>query len=99
MSGLQKYNNDFLYGRDLLKKLLIIMAVTAVGSLLVNGIIQNVLVWATIIMFCASIWILVKYCRCPHCGNTIFLGVLAIKQCPHCKHDLATGRKLKKSKK
>lgn len=99
MSGLQKYNNNFLYGRDLLKKLLIIMAVTAVGSVFLNGIWQSVLLWATVAMFAVSIWIIYKYCRCPHCGNVIFLGVLAIKQCPRCKYDLATGRKIKKSKK
>ena len=35
-------------------------------------------------------------CRCPYCGKHIMLGVLAVKDCPRCRRNLATGKKIKK---
>ena len=38
----------------------------------------------------AALW------RCPYCGKHIMLGVLAVKDCPRCRRNLATGKKIKK---
>ena len=32
------------------------------------------------------------------CGKIIFMGVLAITDCPNCKRNLTTGKKSKKNK-
>ena len=34
-------------------------------------------------------------CVCPHCGKRIVSGVLVLRVCPKCKHDLLTGAKVK----
>ena len=53
---------------------------------------------ATLILFIATVVIIVRECRCPHCGKVIFLGVLAVTSCPKCKRSLTTGKKVKKSR-
>ena len=94
------YTNDFVYGRDRVKLMVIAAAVCCIMSLLASTypMAQMVLTILTILFFVATIYTMIKYCRCPHCGKVIFFGVLTIKACPNCKRSLITGKKVKKSK-
>ncbi len=92
--------NDFVYGRSLVKKLLIASVICCAVSIFMpqQSYIQMAAVALTLIMFVTTIVCMVKYCRCPHCGKIIFTGVLAIKQCPRCHRSLETGKKMKKAR-
>lgn len=96
----RRYENDFVYGRDLLKKLLIATAVGCVISFIAPkySYAQLALLCITTILFITAIVTIIKYCRCPSCGKTIFFGVLAVHSCPRCHRNLVTGKKMKKSK-
>ena len=48
------------------------------------------------LIIAAVIYVMVKYCRCPHCGKRIMFGVLKITVCPSCRRSLITGKKAKK---
>ena len=97
---MKSYVNDFVYGRDLLKKVIMATVVCCVLSIVFrqNMTLQGIFAAATLILFIAGIYIDYKHCRCPHCGKVIFLGVLAVTACPKCKRNLVTGKKVKKSK-
>ena len=96
---MQKYENDFVYGRSLVKKGLIAAFAVCVVSLLVqNPTVRVGLMVLSMALIGWVIYTLVKYCRCPHCGKHVTLGVLAVKQCPRCKYSLETGKKIKKMK-
>lgn len=97
---MKNYTNDFTYGRDLLKKILFAAVGTSVVTLIVrdNPTMQTVFAALTVLLFLTAIAVVAKYCRCPHCGRVIFLGVLAISTCPGCKRSLVTGKKVKKSR-
>ena len=95
------YVNSFMHGRDLCKKTMFSAAACCVLSVLGQFIspgIQILFGGATVILFITTIVIIVRECRCPHCGKIIFLGVLAVTSCPNCKRSLTTGKKGKKSK-
>ena len=97
---MNRAENDFVYGRDLVKKLLIGAVVACVLSLLMprQSYLQIAFIALTAVIFFTIIACLAKYCRCPHCGKVIFFGVLVIRQCPRCKRSLVTGKKMKKAK-
>ncbi|MGI5976360.1 MAG: hypothetical protein ACOX68_01500 [Candidatus Limivicinus sp.] len=94
------YENSFMQGQALVKKLVIGVVVCCVLSFLslggAGGAVQGLLIGATVVLFIMTIYALVKYCRCPYCGKHIYLGVLVAKSCPHCNRNLATGKKMKK---
>ena len=94
------YENDFVYGRRLLKIAMAAAVIFCIATLLVpNGSSLYLTFFVlTIAAFVLSAVIIYKYCRCPHCGKLIFLGVLSITTCSRCRHDLITGKKVKKSK-
>ena len=95
------YVNSFMHGRDMVKKTMISTAVCCVLSVLAQFFSQSLVALfggATLILFIATVVIIVRECRCPHCGKVIFLGVLAVTSCPKCKRNLTTGKKVKKSK-
>ena len=94
------YANNFVYGRELMKKLLVASVSTAVSAYIMqsNQTLATVLTAVTLILFGTVIYIMVKFCRCPNCGKVIFLGVLAVNTCPRCKRSLVTGNKVKKSR-
>ena len=50
----------------------------------------------TAAIFIGTIICVYQFCRCPYCGKHIMLGVLAVKDCPRCRRNLATGKKIKK---
>ena len=97
---MKNYTNNFTYGRNLLKQIIIGAVVTTAMSFLF----RNDLVWGTVFslltvgLFIGAVVIVVKYCRCPHCNRVIFLGVMALTTCPGCKRSLVTGKKVKKSR-
>ena len=94
------YANNFVYGRELMKKLLVGSVVAAVAAYVfqANQTVATVLTGICLILFASVIYIMVKFCRCPNCGKVIFLGVLAVNTCPRCKRSLVTGNKVKKSR-
>ena len=97
---MKSYINGFIYGRDLLKKVIMATVVCCVLSVVFreNVTLQGIFAAATLILFFAGVYIDYKHCRCPHCGKVIFLGVLAVKACPKCKRNLVTGKKVKNMK-
>ena len=94
------YENNFIYGRELIKKLLVVAVISSIGTFLMRSdpSLQMGLTVVTIGLFVAVFVVLLKYCRCPHCGKVIFLGVLAVTSCPKCRRNLITGKKVKRSK-
>ena len=94
------YENSFVYGRELVKKLVIaVVACYAVALMLGRyPVMQIVMMIGGLVFFAAAGVVVFKQCRCPHCGKVIFLGVLAVTSCPKCKRNLTTGKKVKKSK-
>ncbi len=94
------YISGFTRGRELLKKLLVSDVICAVLAMVTRGtpMVMGLFSGATLLLFIAIIYIDVKFCRCPHCGKVILLGVLAIDTCPRCKHNLVSGKKAKKSR-
>lgn len=95
---MNKHGSDFELGRSRLKIFVFGAIIPAIASLFFKGTAQSVLTAITLVLFAAAIWTLFKYCRCPHCGKLIFMGVLAIRVCPRCRYDLITGKKAKKAK-
>ena len=94
-----RYINNFTYGRDLVKKLVIGAVICCALTLVFQAsYVQIGFMVAGVGMLVAAIVVIVRDCRCPHCGKVIFLGVLAVKNCPNCKRNLVTGRKAKKKK-
>ena len=100
MKNYSTYTNNFTYGRDLVKKLVIAAAVACVLGLLTqsNQTLQLIFVVASTLVFVYAIYVIIKFCRCPSCNKVIFFGLLAAKTCPRCKRSLTTGQKVKKSK-
>lgn len=85
-----------------LKKLLIASAVCVLFSVLIPNaypIAKLAATLSTLLLFISALVVIVRDCRCPHCGKVIFLGALAATVCPRCKRSLRTGNKLKKSRK
>ena len=98
---MKTYVNSFIHGRELCKKTMVSTLVCAVLSLIgrsINPYMQIFFTGATLILFVATVVIIVRECRCPHCGKIIFLGVLAVTACPKCKRNLTTGKKVRKSR-
>ena len=93
------YENTFVQGRELTKKLIIATVISCVMSIVCEQIgspVQPLFFWLTVLIFAAVIYVMVKYCRCPHCGKRIMFGVLKITVCPSCRRSLITGKKAKK---
>ena len=94
--------SDYESARSRLRTVMIASAVACAGSLLTP---QNYLQMkmfftiATVILFATLVFIIVRDCRCPHCGKIIFMGALSATHCPRCKRSLTTGKKQKKNKK
>ena len=97
---MKKYENDFVYGRERLRILLVATAVCCAASLLTPqySLVQVALMCLTVVLFVTCLALIFKYCRCPNCGKVIFLGVMALKSCPRCHRNLVTGKKMKTGK-
>ena len=94
--------SDYDTARDRLRTVMIAAAISCVGSLLTPESFVSLklfLTIATILLFATLVFIIIRDCRCPHCGKIIFMGALSATHCPRCKRSLTTGKKYKKSKK
>ena len=94
------YENSFVQGRELTKNIVIATVVGCALSLVTMFLgyqgLQFVLMAFTTVGLGASIYVMVRYCVCPHCGKHITMGLLAIEHCPRCRRNLITGKKGKK---
>lgn len=74
MRNYSTYTNNFTYGRDLVKKLVIAAAVACVLGLLTqsNPTLQLIFVVASTLVFVYAIYVIFKFCRCPSCNKVIF---------------------------
>ena len=81
MKNYSTFTNNFTYGRDLVKKLVIAAAIACVLGLLTqsNPTLQLIFVVASTLVFIYAIYTIIKYCRCPSCNKVIFFGLLAAK--------------------
>ena len=96
------YENSFVHGRELTKKLVILTCVTCAMSVLFivmgNQPLQIAFMAVSFVALISTIYTMAKYCVCPHCGKHITMGLLAIENCPRCRRNLVTGKKGKKNK-
>ena len=97
---MKTYENNFIYARELVKKLLYACAASGIVTLFMrsNPTIQLAFYVLTFILFVVIFVTIYKQCRCPHCGKVIVFGVLSISSCPRCKRNFVTGKTVKKSK-
>ncbi len=96
---MKTYGNSFVESRELAKKLAIVTAVFAAASFIASGAdssMQLLLLAVTFALLIITLYVIIKYCRCPYCGKHILLGVLKVKICPACRRNLETGKKGKK---
>ncbi len=94
--------NDYEKARGRLRTVMIAAVAACAGSLLTPQDYLSLKLFftvATILLFATLIFIIVRDCRCPHCGKIIFFGALSVTHCPRCRRSLTTGKKYKKSKK
>ena len=93
------YGNSFVQSRELAKKLAIATAIFAVASFISIGAdssLQFSFLVLTLVLCALTIYVILRYCRCPHCGKRIYFGVLNARTCPACRRDLVSGKKTKK---
>ena len=93
------YGNSFVQSRELAKKLAIATVIFAVGSFISVGAdsrLQFSFLALTFLLCILTIYVILRYCRCPYCGRRIFMGVLKVRTCPACHRDLINGKKTKK---
>ena len=94
--------SNYESARSRLRTVMIAAAMACAGSLLTPQSFLSLKLFftvATVILFGTMIFIIVRECRCPHCGTIIFMGALSATHCPRCKRSLTTGKKQKKSRK
>ena len=87
--------------RTAVKCLLAFAGLVCVAALIIGNDVPNLggtalLIAMVCIVLC--IVVLIVWMRCPFCGKVIVVNCLAAKTCPHCKRNLTTGAKGKKSK-
>ena len=51
-------------------------------------------IWAVVVLM-FTMAIVLKWSRCPWCGELIIKKLFSIKECPSCGRDLETGKKKK----
>ncbi len=93
--------SNYESARARLRTVLIASALACAGSLLTPQdylMLKLFFTTATVLLFFTVVFIIVRECRCPHCGKIIFLGALSATHCPRCRRSLTTGKKMKKSR-
>ncbi len=94
------YENTFVQGRELVKRFFAAAMIAAVLGIvceqLGSPVAPYLLILTTVIMI-ATVYVMYKYCRCPHCGKHIMAGVFVATTCPSCRRSLITGKKQKKN--
>ena len=51
-------------------------------------------IWAGVVLL-FTMAVVLKWSRCPWCGEIIIKKLFTIKECPHCGRDIETGKKKK----
>ena len=51
-------------------------------------------IWAVVVLM-FTMAIVLKWSRCPWCGELIIKKLFSVKECPYCGRDLETGKKKK----
>ncbi len=51
-------------------------------------------IWAVVVLL-FTMAVVLKWSRCPWCGELIIVKLFKLKECPHCGRDLETGKKKK----
>lgn len=94
------YENTFVQGRELVKKFFAAAVISAALGIVCeqmgNPVAPYLLVLTLVIMI-ATVYVMFKMCRCPHCGKRILTGVFVATTCPGCRRSLVTGKKMKKN--
>ena len=100
MEIIMKPKKDFEYGKQLVKRLLVMAIVFCLGSLLAvrGSYVQLGFMLLSVLCLIGELVVLFLYCCCPYCGKHILFGALAVTTCPRCHRNLTTGKKTKKSK-
>ena len=94
-----RFNSSFEHGKRLARNCIVaaimfcLISLFGVPSSSLAQIVLTVLAFGCLI---ATLVVMYKYCRCPHCGKHIMGGVLAITNCPRCHRNLTTGQKTRK---
>ena len=80
---MNKYENDFVYGRDRLKKLLIATAIGCALSFFMPrySYVQVAFMCMTCVLFVTALVCIFKYCRCPNCGKECDKGDAFCSSC------------------
>ncbi len=94
------FGNSFVQGREFAKRLMIAAVVCAVMGIVceqAGSAFAPILLVLTLIISVFTVYVIAKYCRCPHCGKRIMTGVLVATTCPSCRRNLTTGKKAKKN--
>ena len=85
--------------RNLVKFLLAMCVVFCVVGIVTNGSgLGGLSLLFSMLFFVLSVVVILAYCKCPHCGKRIYLGLFRISDCPKCRHNLITGEKSKGKK-
>ena len=93
--------NNYEAARGRLRTVMLGAVLSCAGSLLTPQSFLSLKLFftvATVLLFAVIVWIIVRECRCPHCGKIIFMGALSATHCPRCKRSLTTGKKRKKGR-
>ena len=88
-------------GRNIVRILVVLAIVLGVSALMFTQENSREQVFLVIGSAACVIGVIVAarfLCVCPHCGKRIINGVLVLRVCPKCKHDLLTGEKIKKKR-
>lgn len=96
---MKTYGNSFVESRELAKKLAAATVISGAASFIAGGADSGIQFWLlafTLVLCAVTVYIIVRYCRCPYCGKHILVGVLKVKACPACRRNLETGKKAKK---
>ena len=87
--------------KNLVMFMLVMCIIVCVGSIIANDFsleLANMFGLLSALFFILAIIVIAVFCKCPHCGKRIFLGLFKYKTCPNCRHDLVTGEKTKGKK-
>ena len=94
-----RFNSDFAYGKRLARNCIVAAVVFCLLSAFAvpaGSMVQIILTVISTGLMVATGVAMYRYCRCPHCGKHIIVGVLALTNCPRCHRNLTTGQKMKK---
>ena len=94
-----KYESSFEYGRKLARYFLAAAILLDIGAILFfadKSVYQIVGILCSFGCLIAAVVMAYRHCRCPYCGKRIVLGVLAASNCPACRRNLITGKKVKR---